>query len=584
MAEQFTISLIEKTLNLERFANPDKIDWFDKSFDTNSDFWPSLFKLHNGFFGSAGKSIPFKQYAFFHDIIFRNQNRENPAFIWYEPTGCWKEISYRELGEKSEKLALSWIRSGVMPGQTVCIIKKMGPGYLTSLLAGLHIGVVLSFIMPEAKTLMKEQLESLDPDYICTEDIYLSLLLPWQEKIIEEDNCLPKKQFPGKQIPGKQSKTLSPYTYMTGDSVALLFDPKCCDIVTPRPVSSDLLFFSGIRDGIIGLGLVPGEAFFAPGFNEILTQPSFILSVLLNGATYLHCSIKDIAKQPELLRAHPLKILGINPELRNLLMEHPVLISDVVKLWFRDPSEDSDLFAWNVFIDKLQLEDIPAGCMVWNTSMGGCLLFSRRHKGQAFQNVLPMPGRKWQMGMFEDGTVEALGCTGLFSVSTSSGYSSENEEDAYIPTSCILSKTYLEYMFAGLIIPSKKGLFYPFHFINAIVEEIDLCEDSLIVEVLNADGKTGSGFHLLIFTGHRNDSYYEGMIPRVRKKICSEMGKKFDLDDIKLIPLCPRRGQDNKIDEDWCSMQYLNGMFKKKTEDELFLNLSRLRAHVLNYI
>ncbi len=570
MTEEFSAGLIEKTLTLDRFEIPEKIDWFDKSFYGDSDFWSLLFKLHSGFSGCACKSIPFRRYDLFHDIIVRHQNRENPAFVWYDSTGHWKEISYEKLGEISESIAFSWIRAGVMPGHRVCIIRKIGYEYLISLLAGLYIGVVLSFIEPVGQTIMDKQLESLDPDYICTDDIYVPLLTKWQKqnKIINEESTLKEPNLNSAQS----------HTYMSGDTIALLFDPMCEDIISPKEISADFFFLSGIRDGIISLGLAPGDSFAAPGFNEILTQPAFILSVLLNGATYVFCSIKDIAKQPDLLTSYSIKILGVSVELRNILMDKFILISEDMKSWFRNPLEDQDMLTWNKFIEKFHLEDVPVSNMVWNASMGGCLLFSRRRKGQVTQNVMPMPGRKWQLCMIEDPDTEAMTCTGLFSVCSAL----DQDTDSYITTPCIIAETYLEYLFGGLNIASRKGIFYPIELISEFIRKIDLFKDFCIVEIKNHGWEMTSRFNLLIFLGHGHRINPARLLPEIRKKINYELGRKFALDDIQLISFCPRRGQDNDIDKDWCVFQYLNGGLKTKLNDELFLNLSRLRSCVLN--
>ncbi len=74
-------AFLKKSLTIERYDAPEKIDWLEKSYDAGSDFWTSLCRSHDSLFGNTGKSRPFKQYDFFHDLIIRNLTRENPAFI-----------------------------------------------------------------------------------------------------------------------------------------------------------------------------------------------------------------------------------------------------------------------------------------------------------------------------------------------------------------------------------------------------------------------------------------------------------------------------------------------------------------------
>lgn len=577
MVEYLNIYLIEKSLNLERFDLPEKIEWLEKSHETGSNFWPSLCKYHDSLFGNAGKSRPFKQYDFFHDLITRNSNRETPAFIWYDSVNLWQEISYQTLGLKAERISDHWRDLGVLPGDTLCIIKQFGLGYLESLLAGLRTGVVISFIMPEGKAVIKKQLESLQPNYICTQNIYLPLLSGWQDKIIEEKGV----EGTEKRDRGEQAHTdmaTPSHTYGTGEVIARSFDPMCEDMFTPKVVFSDLFYLSGIRDGLVGLGLSPGDIVSAPGFNPVLTQPSLVLSVLINGASFLHLSMEDIKKNPDLLTRYPLKVLGVISRLRDILMAHPVRRVRIWKSWFRDPSEASDMHVWELFIKKLELEDIPAGCMVWNSAMGGCLLFSRKRKGQALQNVLPLPGRKWQLAMVGDDKTPALGGLGLFCVNAFL----DSKEESYLATPCILAKTYLEKMFVGLNRPGRKGVYYPKELVTKIVRKIDGCRDAVVVKIPGIGNDSAPVFHLLIFTGNLQTMDPADVIKKVHRTIKSELGNAFFVDDISIFPLFPRRTQENKVDEDWCRAQYLNGGLKNKSKDDLFLGLSGLRAKALS--
>jgi hypothetical protein len=566
MAAQLNLEMMEKSLNLERFAGPEKIEWLEKSWEPGSDFWPSLCKVHDGLFARAGKSLPFRQYDFFHDLITRNLNRENPAFIWYDPLKLWQQISYQALGQKAEQLSGHWQNSGVMPGETLCIIKKFNLGYLVSLLAGLRTGVILSFILPEGKALIKKQLEALQPDHIATDSIYHPLLSEWQDIIINGEG-------------GPETSALAgpSHTYMAGEVAGRFFDPMCEAPFTPKKILSDRLYLSGIRDGLMGLGLRPGDLFAAPGFNPVLTHSCFVLAVLINGATCLHVSMEEIKKNPDLLTIYPLKSMGITSELRDILMARPVRKARIWDAWFRDPADSSDMHIWDRFIKKLELEDIPAGCMVWNAAVGGCLLFSRRRKGQALQNVLPLPGRKWQLSMMENDTTPALGGVGLFSLNASL----ENEAESYLPTPCILAETHLEQLFVGVKPVARKGVYYPRGLVTEIVQKIDACRDAVVATIPKTGSETSPGFHLLVFTGHLKVLDTTVVIENIRKTLRSEMGKSFFVDDIKICPFYPRRREDNTIDEEWCCSQYLSGGLKDKLEDDLFLCLSGLRAHAL---
>jgi hypothetical protein len=420
---------------------------------------------------------------------------------------------------------------------------------------------VLCFIRPEGKLLIDKQLQALQPDFISTETIYRPLLTGWQEKILTTEDPIVKTDT---AVPS--------HTYTTGKVVARLFDPACQDIFTPKAVLSDLLYLSGIRDGLVGLDLGPGDIFTAPGFNETLTQPSFVLSVLLNGATCLHLSMQDIQKDPDLLTRYPLKTVGIISELRNLLIERPLMRPKIWESWFRDPSEACDMQVWERFITKLELLYIPAGSMLWNAAMGGCLLFSRKRAGQALQNLTPMPGRKWELVMTTDEKTKALGGIGLFCVNSCLN----SEPNVYLPTPWILAQIDLETLFVGFNLPTKKGMYYPRKLVANIVRTKTAGCGAVVMEIPGIGGHP-AGFHLLVFTGTGHTGDPADLIKQIHQTIRSTMGNAFCVDEIRLFPLFPRRTQTNGMDENWCSSQYLNGGLDSKSKNPLFRDLSRIR-------
>jgi len=205
-------------------------------------------------------------------------------------------------------------------------------------------------------------------------------------------------------------------------------------------------------------------------------------------------------------------------------------------------------------------------------------LFSRKRKGQALQNVLPLPGRKWQLAMVGDDKTQALGETGLFCVNAFLG----REDESFLPTPCILAKTYLENLFVGLNLPARKGMYYPKELVTKIVRKLDGCRDAVVVEIPGMGYDSAPVFHLLIFTGNSQTIDPDAVIKEVHRTIKSELGDAFYVDDISIFPLFPRRIQDNKMDEDWCGSQYLNGGLKNKSQNDLFLGLSGLRAKALS--
>ncbi len=565
MTQHYTPEQLAKTMDLEQFAAPTPIAWLEESWIHPDEFWPALWASHQAAMGVPAKSSPFARYDFFHDLVVRNRERKNPAMIWYDPLtkpdDPWQQLSFKELETKAGQIAAAWKGAGVKPGQVLCILEHPGDKFLIHLAAGLKLGVVLAFVHPGPRTWLEKQIEALDPDFICTQEIYLSEVQQWQDRVLERSG------------PGIEDHVNS-YSYSRGEPVALIFDAMSEAPFEPRPVSSDLLFMCAVRDGFMGLRLLAGDIFTAPGFETCLTQPCFLLAALANGSTYLHLDMAAVENDPLLLTRYPLKVLGICRQLRNVLMQNPVGKVKIWDSWFRDPAQASDMDVWDHFIKKLALEDVPAGTMVWNAALGGCILFSRRRKGQALQNVLPCAGRCWHKAMPAKAEIPALDGFGLLSVAATL----DNLAEEYCASPCFLAATYLEDIFLKLDLPSRYGSFYPGEVVEGVVKKIPGCRDSVIAEVPVTGKGVFSEFHLLVFSARFRPEDLAKTAENLRQAIGLEIGKKFLPDQIKFFPLVPRRDENNEVDRVWSVEQYLYGGLEQKSKDAVFLGISRLRA------
>ena len=88
MAEPLNISMIEQQLCLERLESPGVLTWLEKSYRNPLPFWQALKESHDGILSWPGKSIPFANYDFYHDIVVRNQKNTAPAFCWHDSSGA----------------------------------------------------------------------------------------------------------------------------------------------------------------------------------------------------------------------------------------------------------------------------------------------------------------------------------------------------------------------------------------------------------------------------------------------------------------------------------------------------------------
>ncbi|MCJ7618491.1 MAG: hypothetical protein MUO43_18365, partial [Desulfobacterales bacterium] len=387
MPQILNIDLIENDLRLGGQQPCGKLEWLEEGHRNTQDFWRALKSTHDSFFDISGASVLFNKYNFYHDIITRNRNNTAPALCLYDLAAGFREISYSQLGSMASAKASVWARLGLHPEESLCIIRPMGLDLAIDLLAALKTGLKVSFLPPQGKSFLERRLEALKPDHIVIDEQHLSLLTAWSDKVLTEVRAGKDTQLGLERF----------YVYPAGQAVFSCFDPCSHKPWLPMDITSDAAYLCGLSDGIIALGLRPGQVYAAPGFHLLETQPALLLAGLFCGATYLHLLPEDIAADPELVTRRSIKAFGMSKRVRDILLENPVNINNAWEGWFRNPAESSDMEQWQLFVRDLKLENVYAFNLKCDIMFGGCSFFSVRRKGMAHMNVLPAPGRAWSL-------------------------------------------------------------------------------------------------------------------------------------------------------------------------------------------
>ncbi|MEW5804187.1 MAG: hypothetical protein AB1847_18990 [bacterium] len=578
------MSLIERELSRNKGEHPGELAWLEESYRNFSAFFHALKTTQDRFSPLAGKSVPLKRYDFFYDLITRHQGMTTPAFRWYDPVQGWQEISYGELGAAATKKAAFWINSQVEAGQHLCIMHPFGAKYVISLLAAWKIGLVISSLPPQGNRFWQRRLEALNPDHIVSEEIFSPFLQPWQERLLPEVPEIAEVSGMSSAKSGMATGRAISATFPAGAVIALCFDPSSQTPHIPVELTSDAAYLSGLRDGMIALNLRPGQAVAAPGFHFFETQPALVIASLMTGGTYIHLEVEDIAKNPKLLTAYPLKAIGVSSRVRDLLFRHPVEAGTFWHSWFRNPAESFDLDQWQSFIQTVKLEEAYAGNLKWDAATGGCSLFSVRRKGQAHAHVLPSAGGPWRLTDLSGSGHEALGDCGLFSPSAIDGKEKEVRAGA-----SVLARRQKEWLFVKSLVSGREGRRYPQNEILEIImtaPELPYCSCCSMVEAPALGASGDFMFILLIFTAGRTGMAGRTGIneadihKKIMRKIEREMGREFLPDRIRFLPLFPRFDQGGKIDHEWCKSQYLSGSFFRKSQREIYRCLARLRRLV----
>jgi hypothetical protein len=566
MSESLNISMIEQQLCLERLESPGVLAWLEKSYRNPLPFWQALKETHDGILSWPGKSIPFGHYDFYHDIVVRNQRNTAPAFCWYDRLRGWQKISYSQLGALVRRREPVWLRSGVQPGKKVCIVLPLELKYLVYLLTALKIGATVSSLPPQGNLFLRKRMEILSPEFVATDEMYLSMLTPWRENIIPEETT----------EGGAETNSEYSHTYPSGEIVGLCFDPSSETPHLPVELTSDPAYLCPLRDGLIALGIRPGDVLAAPGFHFLESQPGLLLACLLNGGTYLHLETDDVSDNPELLKEQPIRVLGVNRQLRDLLLQKPVKLGKPLYYWFRNPAESLDIDLWQSFIETLELEEVYSGNLKIQSALGGCSLFSTKRQGQANVQVLPSPGVQFGLAEPAGGDSESVADYGLFSLVA---LGSENGEKT--ATASILAKSRREYLFVGSGVSRRGGRTYPRAEVLEVIQNLPECSLSSVVEVPSFEAGRDPVFVLLVFMGGKGGVGEAGLIQAIFKAIEREMGKEFLPDRIHFFPLHPRGAAEGELDHHWCREQYLTGGLFRKSREEIYRTLAQLREYVI---
>ncbi len=551
----FNFALIEASLWQEGQGPPANSAWLSLSWQYPARFWKELHGFWERRQAGQSKSVPLIRYDFHHDLLVRQKGQAAPALAWFE-NGAWQSWSYAELGQRVDGLAATWEGVGVQPGETLAILHPPGPHWLAALLAGLRLGLVVSLLPPQGDAFVLRRLKNLAPQWLAMDPLYRHrLAADWQGMVLPSTlSALP---------PSRVS-----HGYLGAAIVAQCFDPTGPTPDLPRPVDADTLYLGALRDGVLSLGIKPGQACAAPGWPLLESQPALVLAVLLSGATWVHIGLADIEKEPGRLLGRRIDVLGVSRPLRDALLANPPVGEKTWRHWFRHPAESADLARWQEFIDLLQLEESYSGNLAWDAALGGAVIFSARCRGRAHHWALPAPGILWQLGMVASPELPGLGGMGRLAL----GKLDEKGETAWVATPHLLSPYRSGWNYLGAYPLGRAGRTYPRQ------EVMDLLAGRwpyLALVEAPAGGADGDTLQVLLAFGEGVDA------AALHALIATQLGSEFLPDRIECIPLLPKRNAEGGADQEWCQFHYLTGELYRRQRSPIHRCLSELKQKVL---
>jgi hypothetical protein len=541
---------------LQPFAVP---EWLAASWREPAPFWSELWAWHDATGPVPLKSAPLGRYDFFHDLALRNLTIETPAFVWYEAAREPRELSFRELAIAASRRAEAWQLAGVEPGQIVALVRPLGAELLVSLLAALKLGLVFALVPPSGRRLARARLAAAGAAHVDVDDRYSSLFTDGASRLPREP-------------PGAAVRELDrSHVYQPGQPLALVFDPASPAPTEPRPLACDAAYFGALRDGPIALDLRRGDALAAPGLPALSTLPALWLAALLSGSTYVHVTLYECEQAPQLLVERSFKTVGVSAPLRELVRQKKVHLGARWTSWFRDPVAAVVLEPWHGFIAAGGLQASLAMNLRWEPALGGCSLFSGRHRGRAHVEVLPSAGGSWSLADLA-ADVPASTDTGRLAV-TPPGHAD------LVVTTNVVARHQNGWLSGGAMPPRPGGRTYPVVDALAAVATVEgCCAASVVLDPSGSDG--APSVTLLCFSGGESVDSNE-LASRARQRLADELGPDFLPDRVECFPLFPRRDPSGAADARWCHDQLRSGGLGRKSTDELYRLLSRLRQRVV---
>jgi hypothetical protein len=545
---------IEMALWREEPGTPADLPWLDLSWQNPEHFWMALHVYWKRLQGMQTKSTALSCYDFYNDLVVRQKSHTTPAYTWFDGDR-WQTWTYAELEQRVNSLAAAWEEAGVQAGETLVILYPQGSRWLTALLAGLRLGLVISFLPPQGNTFVHHRLENLAPQWLVMDSLYRHRLAQvWQEM------ALPNT--PSSSAPTRQS-----HLYSGMAIIAQCFDPTSSTPDMPCPVDAASLYLGAMRDGVLSLGIKPGQVCASPGWHSMESQPALILAVLLNGGTWVHIESAELKKKPERLLEQHIDVLGVSRTLRDLLRKNPLDGEKSWRYWFRNPAESADLTLWQDFIQKMQLQTCYSGNLLWNATLGGAILFSTKYLGQSHHEAIPAAAMCWQFGIILSPDLPCLDDSGRIALGKK-----DKEEMLWTPTPHILALYLNTWHYLGNYPRGRAARTYPR---QEILDVLATCEPYLALIETSIYGGDADPRQVLLAFGESVN------VKALQARIETELGSEFLPDRIEVLPLLPKRNEQGGADQEWCQFHYLTGELYRRQRHAIYRCLSELKQKIL---
>ena len=541
--------------------------WLPLSWERSEDFFAALSAEADLVFGGAAKSQLGIGLDWYADAVQRHLPRaaRNPVLRWYDETTGWQSLTMGQLDAQATALAALLAARGAKAKDRIALILPSGAPLAVGLLATLRLGGCAVPVLPLGSGYVQDFLAASKPKWTITCSPYTAL-----RGLLEYKPLLLSAALLARAGAAPPTATYAP------EEPLLLVQSPLRAAGTLTPVTAGDAYAAALRDGLLILGLRPGDTLLSPPTPQHL--PVTLLTALLCGARHVELSLQAARADAPALVREPARAVLLTNELRDALAARPAGPARWGR-WFRDPQEVLDPKAWELAEQALLLSAIPHANLIWDAAAGGAVLVSALRRGRLHPQVAPAPGCRHLMGA-PNAKGPALTAAGRVVL-----LGSDNEPTGS-PGETMVLRTGSGYLYAGSAVPRRAGWDYPAQSAVAVLQESAAAlglVGAAVVAISGGGAYSQALFVLVLFSG-------AAPVAGVDSQACvallrHELGPAADPDRVEVFPLYPRRiGSDpfGPIDTAWVSAQYVSGELHRKNRTPLFGTLTRMRAAVLS--
>jgi hypothetical protein len=552
----FDIAAALTSLDLaEERDNPDTA-WLQASWDAPDAFWKAL-SAHVARSTGPLRSRPGVAYDIYSDAVLRHARSDRIAYLRYDRFAGFQSLSFAGLDDRAANLAAAWTAAGAKPGACIALVLPPGLDALITLVAGLRLGALVSFVVPQGDLSLAPRLKALKPAHVVFDP-------EWKPAGLGD---LAEKALPLKTT--ARAPAVPPHGYAHGEPCLKLLPWTREPPEKPALVLAETAYLRPLRDGALAFRLAPGDRLAAPGVHPAQHFPALWLTTLLHGATFVDIPLDEIEKSTALLRAQPIHSLGVCSALAGALQNSPIERPAALRHVWRPADEPLDWPARRDFIESNGLEQVRFSNVLVDAAAGGCVLFSACRPGSSNAKVLPSAGAPW--GLFAPGKNEAApGDAGVLVPLPSK----KPQEDGWF----VIARVATDYLYGGPVLPRRAGRVFPAVELAAAIATLPFVRGAAVVPLAGAGPSGITLFVLVVFLGAR--APHPSFSAQIQALVAERLGPDFAPDLVELFPLYPRL-KDGAVDSDWCAAHYIAGRLHKKSEAPAFGRLAALRKALL---